>query len=987
MTLLKRLVRLAAPLLAAVPAAFLVPQTGWAQIEEIVVTTRRREENLQEVPIAVTAVGSQQLERQGIRNLFDLANLDPSVQFDVGFAPSDTTIAIRGLSNSRGRANAAILVDGIDVTSENLGLPGSSSLVNPRLLTDVERVEIVKGPQSALYGRSAFAGAVSYTTKNPTEEFEAKVSVDLAEYQRQQADIALSGPLGDSWGYRIDGVAWTSDGYYENSISGGDLGGGEGEGGALTLVFEPSDRFRLKSRISYSDDEYDPRPQVQVPGTVPLFYSRDGLDAGLADTSFWLFREECGEDVDGNPIFCNPDNATDFSGIRAVGLKGHGFYCPDNPAFDDRSQAGIDNPGFCVVKNYGDTTSPVDGSRYRITQSEDWRTGKDYPGATQTVFRASLVGDWSFDYGTWSSLTGYTDAEETNLADLDNEAFQRPDILLTQWEANTEQDTTQFSQEFRFASNFDGPLNFTAGALYWYEKRELEDANVIIACLPVTRDRSAPDQNGAQQVQIDPEEGPLVQVPGVCDGGVGGLPPGQSVGGANTDFLVWQPIMEALNAPGTTISPFTGEEIQRQGPGVPWDATTDHYSLYGMLEWDVTAKFKATVEARFVWETLDLTKPNKSTCDRLGFAVARGTTNGDVNTGVPFLPLYDENSPLTADDYLTLCTYEDVFDRNNAPNSEDRFQFISGEVDSDFITPKLTLEYMATEETLFYASYAEGQKPGGINTLTAGGGATTIAEDEFDSEKLKAYELGGKTGWELAGYMQFNFAGFYQDYTDKQVATQKVVDDRLVSRVENASSAEVWGVEISSLWQPSFVDGLTLSAAYTWLDPTFDDYVDITKSLIRAAEAGECTVVEVGGENFCQIDLSGNDLELTPRNAFVGQINLTRPFFGTGIDYVIDFDASYQDKRYENQNNFAYLDEYWLANLRLGLTTDRWEVLGYVENVFDDDTIKTANSAPNFGKQVSELGFLAGLGVSNSVGTLPNPRVYGVRASYRFGAN
>jgi len=103
-----------------------VSATGWsATIEEIVVTTRRREENLQEVPIAITAISADQIECQGIRNMFDIAQLDPSVQMDAVFFPSDTKITLRGLSNTRGRSNVAILVDGIDVTSENLGLPGS----------------------------------------------------------------------------------------------------------------------------------------------------------------------------------------------------------------------------------------------------------------------------------------------------------------------------------------------------------------------------------------------------------------------------------------------------------------------------------------------------------------------------------------------------------------------------------------------------------------------------------------------------------------------------------------------------------------------------------------------------------------------------------------------------------------------------------------------------------------------------------------------
>ena len=128
-------------------------------LEEIVVTARKREENLQDVPLAVSAISAEQIERAGIRSVEDVVARDPSMSFDLGIAPYDTRIVIRGLSPTRGRPNVATLVDGIDVSSEAIGVAGGSLLINPRLV-DVQRIEVVKGPQSALYGRSAFAGEI-----------------------------------------------------------------------------------------------------------------------------------------------------------------------------------------------------------------------------------------------------------------------------------------------------------------------------------------------------------------------------------------------------------------------------------------------------------------------------------------------------------------------------------------------------------------------------------------------------------------------------------------------------------------------------------------------------------------------------------------------------------------------------------------------------------------------------------------------------------
>jgi outer membrane receptor protein involved in Fe transport len=142
------------------PATF-APQDGWAQqIEEVTVTARRSEENAQDIPVAVVSVGSEFIEKQNISATADIVKLAPGVQFDQSFTSNDTRISIRGVNSSRGRASVAVLVDGVDVSGESITVGGGSSSLNTRLL-DLERVEIVKGPQSALYGRSAFAGAIN----------------------------------------------------------------------------------------------------------------------------------------------------------------------------------------------------------------------------------------------------------------------------------------------------------------------------------------------------------------------------------------------------------------------------------------------------------------------------------------------------------------------------------------------------------------------------------------------------------------------------------------------------------------------------------------------------------------------------------------------------------------------------------------------------------------------------------------------------------
>jgi outer membrane receptor protein involved in Fe transport len=243
-------------------------------------------------------------------------------------------------------------------------------------------------------------------------------------------------------------------------------------------------------------------------------------------------------------------------------------------------------------------------------------------------------------------------------------------------------------------------------------------------------------------------------------------------------------------------------------------------------------------------------------------------------------------------------------------------------------------------------------------------------------------------------------AFFFQDYSEKQVSTQ-VVDASGVSqpRTLNASGAEIWGAEFELTWAPDFVEGLTLNAAYTYLDAEYTKFLDEVTSLQRLAYAGQgCTllyrdaegnVVPAGAPNIisaaCLVDYGGKKLERTPENALALGASYVRPLLDTGLDLLVEMNASWQDERFLDQENGLLFEAFWNVDARVGLTSPRYEIIAYVDNLLDDDTIKSGGSGPDFGRQVAETGFTAGLGVSHFFGTLPDPRVFGIRATYRFG--
>jgi len=930
-------------------AGLAMPLTGWAQIEEIVVTTRKVAESIQDVPIAVDAIGAEEIQRRGIANVEQIVKLSTSVQFDEAFGPQDTRISVRGLSNSKGRSNVAFLIDGVDVTTENFISPGSGLLANQRLLTDVERIEIVKGPQSALYGRAAFAGAISYTTAEPGPEFESQVRVEAGNYGKRQIDGFVSGPvkgLEDLLGIRWTGAVWNRDGFFTNATTGMDMGDEEGWGTAVTALLTPGNDLRIKVRGEYSDSKVGQRASFRLGGGTLGRTGAEGAD-GL---TFFPY-----------PIDPRLIQGTNLSATR---LSDFGEYCPETYP-DQGSPFG----GLCQVTNYGSAKG------LQPAVDVDPVTGRDYQGTDAQLFRATLNAALDYDYGTFSLISGYIDYNAYNEQDQDFQVSPVGSAWKSHQQSRSDLATEQFSTELRFASNFQGPINFTLGGLFWREDRFLEDLDFIVSCLEYGK-------AGPGNVFPDPD----VFVPGICDG-------------TNGTIDNWQ--QRALDlfpcrydAQGMPIPDPAGVDNCQKAPRTPapWGAVTEHWSAYFNVIWDISDTFQLIVENRYIDEVFDLLRPNFASCTNLFFAFGTGTAvrvNGDpegpVTTG--------------ADDIV--CDSERRMNPNipadtNAQTGD--WMLIEGTERSNFNTPKVTLNWKPTDNALYYFSWGEGVKPGGIGTIGAGASPTTIEEQRFKPEVVEAWEFGAKTDWAVAGFLRVNGSLFLNDYADKQVNTQLVDANGIVKPiVTNASNAEIWGLELEAVWQPQWVDGLTLSAAYTYLDSQYTDFIDDTRSLTRAAYNGQCELVgfDVGdnqvpplsvppAQRFCRIDLSGKQLERAPQNAFIGNVQYTAPFMETNFSWFVEANAAYQDRRFIDPDNASYLDEFWLVDARAGFTGASFEVLVYVDNLLDDDTIRTGGFTPDFGKQVTELGFTAGLGQSAFYGVLPPPRQVGARITMRF---
>jgi iron complex outermembrane receptor protein len=225
-------------------------------LEEVTVTARKTEERLIEAPLSITAFTAADIEKKGFATLEDVARSAPGVQYSNqgGQIPGRYTSAIRfrGMnvnSDSPSLQLGSLFVDGVFVLGGTQSIP----------YDDVERIEVIKGPQSATYGRSTFGGAINYITRTPSlTEYSGRLSVSSATYSDNDVSASFEGPIiQDKLSFRIGGRYYNRGSVF-TATDGGGLGEESSESIALTLNFQPSDALNIKVRGFHAIDDDGP---------------------------------------------------------------------------------------------------------------------------------------------------------------------------------------------------------------------------------------------------------------------------------------------------------------------------------------------------------------------------------------------------------------------------------------------------------------------------------------------------------------------------------------------------------------------------------------------------------------------------------------------------------------------------------------------------------------------------------------------------------
>lgn len=824
---------------------------------EIVVTARKVEENLQDIPLSITAFGAEQIERDALRTVDDVARMMAGITFDIGGFPNDTRPAMRGMQAERGRPSVAILLDGQDLSGENLSIAGGTSAINTGLF-DLERIEVVRGPQATLYGRNAFAGAINYVTREPSFNFGARISGEIATDDHYVISGSVTGPLvADKLAFRAN-VNWRDfGGYYRHPVNGGALGAVEQQGFAASMLFTPTEELKVIARYQYQEEEASDNPTAFVGANVRLPVPGGRFTAGPP----------------GSPSQACPPSLT---GLPAAAV---------------------------AACTRGTLVGRIDADISDVQTSLNPITGQPPFGMKMHQHLGSLDASWDTEIGVFSYRFGFQRNESDIEQDGDFSSFPAPPGMVLSINAMQRLFYTNehVDNEFRWQHQL-GRFSWIGGIQWFTETSKLTNSS----------------QFWLRGGTASPLAGPRFRL---------------------------------STAP--LASPTFPVQISRK---------TDYIGLFAGASVEVIDGLKVSVDVRYNEDEIDY--------------VVSGWRRQDVSlsrltpTCIPGFPngaTFSPTAPATSPPPGVVVACEQ-----------------SGRVSENAWTPRATIEYKWTDDLLTYASYAKGFKPGGFNTNEI----VTLNDQRYSKETVEAWEVGIKSTW-LGGRLVLNADAYWNDYTDQQIGVQQSLPGAggqvvTTAGIVNAGKVKIKGFEFEGQWQP--VDALTLGMSYAYTDATFKEYIQGPAPGSPAAAFAACGVpsnqtssdqnrAEAG--NLCG-DFSGSRVGKNPKHSLNVNAAVRLPLGETGGDWLIELGGLYRSKRFTDESNLAWLPSYWLWNAKAGVEFANWQVIGYVDNLFDSKKITSAQRNVDFG---NPEGFAPGRAF---IAYLPRPQQFGLRATLKF---
>jgi outer membrane receptor protein involved in Fe transport len=693
----------------AAPTVAAQDETTTRTLDAVVVTTQKKAESIQDVPIAVSAFSEEALDKLQLAAGPDLVKSIPNVSFTKGNFTS-ANFKVRGIGNDAvGNSTDA----GVGVHQNDV--PLTQNRLFEAEFFDVERVETLRGPQGTIYGRNATAGVVNVITAKPVlEEFQADVRLTAGNFNTLKAKGMVNIPLGETAALRLAGSRLVRDGYVDNLVTGNDVDDRDLFGLRATLAWEPTDKLRGWVMVEhFEEDDSRLRTGKQKCDKDPFETSFAGIDIAAGDQIYTSLG--CQEARLGDSTGTVNSAATLAGGLGvAAGLFSTTAadvnidnFIADlrtiESAFDPQYQA--DQTLYSWNAQY-DLTDDLTVTYLGSYNESSVNSAEDYNKAAPTI----AFNDLSF-------IPPGLDAG----ADLYNALFpggvvSDPQVGVSNLFRTFDQSalsTEQSTHELRIQSDFDGPFNFNLGAI----KVDFETGGDIDDSFYVFSNT-------------------LTAVAQLNNAIYGGTLQGALAAGAD------QATAEAAANAAAILGGFVPIDTSNPGDGLAANIdgngrnyfrstspyTLDSFAIFGEGYYDVTDNLQLTVGLRYTSD--DKEQVNQPSLLYTPTSIVPEGQSGAAQLGQPEL--------LTAS-----------------------FEEVTGRVGFDW-SPDLSW----SQDTLIYGFYSKGYKGGGINPPQQIG-AEAFAQ-LFDPEFVNSFEVGTKNT--LAnGLLQLNANAFFYDYEGYQI--------------------------------------------------------------------------------------------------------------------------------------------------------------------------------------------------------------------------
>ena len=950
------------------------------QIEEVIVTAERREASIQDTSISITAFTGEMLDDFGIRNQEDLQNFVPATTIQ----PYDATI--RGVGRNfralGGDPGVATYMNG--VYSEDLLTATAATF------WDVERVEVLRGPQGTLYGRNAVGGAINILYKKPSHEFDYAVKGIVGNFGTAETYGMINGSLiEDRLSARVNFSTRDRDGVVEEIGPGSDLDGLGTRNVAAQFRYTPTDTLAFDVRFNKMEIDRD-------------FGGANGGGLVVLDEEGQSFR-----------------NTTDVvAGYRAIDTANtdpanfgqNSWYDASRPILNfvdpssganvpsQHNRLGVDLAEFSGFRNAAASldgfgvTSPESAARYNECVFSGDIKGDDVCAATNGLNREEFNQQGTQFSMTWEAtdsleikyIYGYNKLSYERTTDDDNTASQYQD---RQFYVNHE--ARYDSHELQAFWDISENLSVTSG-IFFYDAVIDQRGDFYSS---VGGDRySRPYQDNTAAIYGAPLDSIVVSIlPGVIGGGNpagipastfnGVMPTLHSARALCQDPATRKPQCEvnyASNNPapsennnlhvgvwggddGTNPDLDVAHGINSVGSDLLYHTQTDRkaFAAYTQGVWDINETFTLTVGIRYAEDEVDA-EENLFRYDEIapGFLPAFGLSifsYNQINGGVvPDATVSGgwrgTEKAVNGGIPVALSVYR-AFTRTDTET-----------------TGRINLDWNVTDSTLLYLSATSGYRSGGNNLVFFS------ATPDYDPEELLAYEFGYKTQL-LDNSLQLNGSFYYYDYESIHTVATEVTPPLVAggapgttTSVLPAPGAEIWGIEAEALWLAS--DRWTLGGNFSY---TPSEY---TEDLFIQDPAQVNTPESLFPDtNKLTQNINGNQILQVPELKYTAFASYEMPLAG-GSRLELFGVYSWIDEVYYSpfESEQEKAESYDRTDVRATWTSaaGNWVISGFVNNIFDDVGVL----------QVVREG--EGEFFRHSAGTTA-PRMYGLEFTYSMG--